>query len=494
MDQTPRRRFLQQAMAGSAWAVAAQRGRARTVEKPKRPNLVLVFPDQMRGSAMGFLKEEPVITPNLDRFAAESLVLPEAASNYPVCSPFRAMLMTGQWPHRNKVISNCNSNSAPHGVELQEASRCWSDVLSDEGYALGYIGKWHMDAPYKPYVKSYNNRPSYAWNEWCPPKRRHSFQYWHAYGTFDQHMSPEYWTTDMKRDDRLKVDQWGPEHEADLAVQYIRNESGKLRDPAKPFALVVSMNPPHMPYGAFPKKYLEPYRDVSDEKLFARPNVPPADERFGKSYRRNIRNYYAMITGVDEQFGRILAAIEQAGVKDDTVVLFTSDHGDCLGIHNQTSKNNPYEESMRIPFLLRYPKRIRPRRDDLLISTPDIHPTLLDLMGLGGSIDKSVQGVSHAKLFATGEGKRPASQMYLKIPYADADTGWRGVRTHRYTLAIEKAPDKPDKTMLFDRKDDPWQMKNLAADKGDLVRKLLAEHLVPWLTQTGDPWLKHLKN
>ncbi len=73
------------------------------------------------------MNEDPVITPNLDRFAAESLVLPQMVSNYPVCSPFRAMFMTGKWPHSNKVLSNCNSDTAPHGCELQESDKCWSD-------------------------------------------------------------------------------------------------------------------------------------------------------------------------------------------------------------------------------------------------------------------------------------------------------------------------------------------------------------------------------
>ena len=99
-------------------------------EAARRPNLVFVFPDQMRGSAMGFLGEEPVVTPRLDAFAKESLVLDQAVSVYPVCSPYRAMLMTGQFPHRSGVVSNCTNHSYAHGVELRTDARCWSDVLA----------------------------------------------------------------------------------------------------------------------------------------------------------------------------------------------------------------------------------------------------------------------------------------------------------------------------------------------------------------------------
>jgi arylsulfatase A-like enzyme len=123
---------------------------------PRRPNLVFVFADQMRGTAMGFLGEEPVVTPHLDRFAQQSIVFTQAASNYPVCSPCRAMLLTGQYPHHNHVISNCLSRTAPYGVELQADAKCWSDVLKDCGYSLGYIGKWHLEAPHKPYIDCAN--------------------------------------------------------------------------------------------------------------------------------------------------------------------------------------------------------------------------------------------------------------------------------------------------------------------------------------------------
>ena len=109
---------------------------------------------------MGFLGEEPVVTPNLDRLAQQAIVFTQAASNYPVCSPYRAMLMTGQYPHRNGVISNCLSRTAPYGVELKADAECWSDVLKASDYSLGYLGKWHLEAPYKPYIDCANNRIS----------------------------------------------------------------------------------------------------------------------------------------------------------------------------------------------------------------------------------------------------------------------------------------------------------------------------------------------
>ncbi len=362
-------------MARKAWILASllliASCDAREPSKPgpnRHPNLVIVMPDQMRGQALGFMNEDPVITPNLDRLAHQGLVLTEAVVNYPVCSPMRAMFMTGQYPHANGVLSNCNSLSAPHGYELRQSARTWSDVLADKGYSLGYIGKWHLDSPHEPYVESSNNTPEMAWNEWCPPERRHRFDFWYAYGTYDQHLKPMYWAGETRREEAFYVDEWGPKHEADLAIDYIRNRDGALRDPNKPFALMVSMNPPHMPYDLVPEKYVDRYEGKTFRDLLVRPNVDyEGDSKMSELARNHTKNYFAMITGVDEQFGRIVEALEAEGLSEDTIVLFTSDHGNCLGTHGQVSKNNHYEESMRVPFLIRWPGRIPSRRDGLLI-------------------------------------------------------------------------------------------------------------------------------
>ncbi len=483
-----RRDFLKTA-GGVAAGIAMECDTRAETCPAERPNLLIVFPDQMRGQALGFLGEDPVVTPHLDAFARESLVLPQAVSNYPVCSPYRAMLMTGKYSHANNVLSNCNSNTTPYDSELQESDRCWSDVLKDRGYSLGYIGKWHLDSPRKPYVESYNNRPDFAWNEWCAPHRRHGFDFWYSYGTFDRHLTPEYWSTDMTRDERVKVNQWGPEHEADLAIKYIRNEGGAYRRQGQSFALVVSMNPPHTPYQAVPERYVTRYGDRTWRDLINRPSVAVgSDTRPVKEAKSQIKNYFAMVTGVDEQFGRILAALEEQGLRENTIVLFTSDHGNCIGCHNQRTKNVHYEESMRVPFMVRWPGRIKARHDDLLLSSPDICPTLLDLMGFGVDIPAGTQGVSHASVFRGKDGPRPTSQLYLWVPPGKPRWGRRGVRTHRYTLMVSSMPDGPAEWVLHDNTEDPYQLRNIAAEKPDIVKALVKQELLPWLKKTGDPW------
>jgi arylsulfatase A-like enzyme len=413
------------------------------------------------------------------------------------------MMLTGKYAAANGVIANCTSKAGVYGIELRTGDRCWSDVLHDNGYSLGYIGKWHLDAPHEPYIPCSNNQGDVKWNEWTPPERRHGFDFWYAYGTYDQHLNPMYWSTGAPRDSFRYVNQWGPEHEADLAIQYIRNEGGRYRDRKKPFALVVSMNPPHMPYNQVPEKYVRMYdsRSKEIERMYNHPAVPDSTDRWGKYFRKNIKNQLAMVTGVDEQFGRILEALKKAGLDKNTIVVFTSDHGDCLGKHGMISKSNPYEESMHVPLIIRWSGSIRPGRDSLLFSVPDFYPTLLGLMGFAKEIPGDIQGTSYAGLMR-GESleARPTSQLYFMLggqlstsPDGQADfnlkKGERGVRTPRYTLCIRQETDGDVITYLWDRWTDPCELNNVSADFPEVVRELTNNELIPWLRKTGDPWM-----
>lgn len=490
---TDRRTFLKFAAGGATLAVAGQSVGAPAPCKQQKPakafNLLLVFPDEMRAQAQGFMQADPVLTPRIDRFAKEACVMRQAVANYPLCTPARGMFVTGQYPIRNGMTGNCHDYGALVGIDLSKYALCWSDILKAQGYATGYIGKWHLDAPHAPYVESYNN-PVHGvkWNEWTPPERRHGFEYWYSYGTYDQHLTPMYWSNDSTRDTPIHVNQWGPEHEADMAIRYLKNEGGKLRDPNKPFALVVSMNPPHTPYDQVPQLYLDLYGNQSSKELNRRQNVDWEKEFPSHLGPLNSKSYFASVSGVDEQFGRILDALDQNGLRDNTLVVFFSDHGCCLGSHGEPTKNNWYEESMRIPMMFRLPGKIAPRGDDALMSLPDLYPTLLGLLGLEQQIPATVEGVNLAQRVMTGKGASPTSQLYLYVPYGGQSFGKRGVRTEQYTLAIERKDKQPLRYILHDNQRDPWQLNNIAADNMSLVAHLVEKELHPWLEKTGDPW------
>ena len=449
------------------------------------PNLVFIMADQWRGQALGYKGIEPVITPNLDRLAGEGVAFDHAVSSYPVSSPARAMLMTGQYPLTNRVTGNCNSATAPYGVELQESARCWSDVLKDKGYSTGYVGKWHLDAPYRPFVDTYNNRGKVAWNEWCPVSRRHGFEYWIAYGTYDYHLRPMYWDTHAVRDSLYYVDQWGPEYEADRAVGYLKNEEGERKE-GEPFALVVSMNPPHTGYELVPQKYKDLYKNTDVESICRNPAIPPKRTPMGDYYRKSIRDYYACMTGVDEQVGRIVKALEESGLAENTIVIFTSDHGVSMGMHHEAGKDIFYEESMSVPMIIRWPERIKPRRDTRLqIAFADLAPTMLALMGFEKDIPAGMQTFNLAAQVLKEGTKVTAFQTYYRCDPSNLRTGFRGIRDHRYTFALRFDDGKIGDIYLFDREKDPYQLDNIAGRNDKLVKKFKGL-LKEWLLKTED--------
>ena len=452
------------------------------------PNLLIILVDQWTGHALGFENKEPVMTPNLDALSKKSLVLEQMVSNYPVCSPARAMLMSGKYPLKNHVYSNVNSSSAPFGIELPTDIVCWSDILKSNGYSNGYIGKWHLDSPHKPFILTYNNFGESAWNEWTPPNRRHGFDYWYSYGTYDIHNHPMYWDTKAPRDSFHYVNEWGPIHEAKKALAFMQNDNGEYREKGKPFSLVVSMNPPHSEYKTVPQKYYDMYKDVPMKNLLKDADIPAAGTPMGDFYRDNIKYYYANMTGADEQIGVILKGLKDNHLDDNTIVVFMADHGNCLGKHNEISKNNMYEESLSIPLIVYWKGHITPRIDnEFLGSIPDLYPTFLDLMGLKKSIPSDLDGTSYADYFLNGSGPKPSYQYIMGNIISDQvniNTGFRGIRTKEYTMAYVKDKGKTG-SFLFDLKKDPFEMNNLYDPNSQIVKQYRKE-LIKWLTETKD--------
>ncbi len=242
-------------LAGGALACGAVMQTVFAQEATEHPNIIYVFPDQYRNMAMGFWNNpeyrqhvnfdaDPVHTPNIDRFAGESLVLTSAMSNFPLSSPHRGCLLTGMYPNKSGIPLNCHSNR-PFS-SLRTDVECVGDVFHKNGYDCAYFGKLHAEHPTPndpehpgQYVEA--RRP--AWDAYTAPENRHGFNYWYSYGTFDEHKNPHYWDTEGHRHEPKE---WSPLHEAKEVVSYLKNEKNQ-RDGKKPFFIMVGMNPPHSP-------------------------------------------------------------------------------------------------------------------------------------------------------------------------------------------------------------------------------------------------------
>ncbi len=475
----------------------------------EQPNIIYVFPDQMRNCAMSFWDEpeyagvqgwkaDPVHTPRLNAFAGESVVLSRAMSTCPVSSPYRGMCLSGMYPERNGVVLNCMAERPESTLDTEAV--CISDVLSANGYFCGYIGKLHAEAPMKNDPANPGHYVSDLvpeWDAYTPKERRHGFSYWYSYGTFDEHKNPHYWDTEGVRHD---PHEFSVKHETDKAIEFLRNRNGE-RDPHKPFMLMVAYNPPHSPYRSLDDCMEEDYslyRGKKLSELYVRPN---ADTTLTKA--KSIRYYLANVTAVDREFGRILDELQRLGLEKNTIVVFTSDHGETMcsqGIYDP--KNSIYTESFNVPFMIRYPKKLRHRIDSSFLTTTDIMPTLLSLAGLKKQIPQSVQGFDLSGELMPGyrgTGKRDAA-LYMRNLNGRKDGenivhGYfpeaRGIRTDRYTMEISIRRDSTLKNiMLFDDIADPYQMHCLDYREHSDIFAGLCRRLQELLAESDDIWYR----
>lgn len=411
------------AAVGLTTAVAAAAGSA------PHPNVVFVIADQWRAQAFGFAGDPNARTPNLDRLAAESVRLTRCVSTCPVCSPCRASIMTGRYATTHGVFLN--------DVCLNRDATSLADAFKQAGYQTGFIGKWHLDG---------HGRSSFI-----PPDRRQGFDFWRANEcTHDYNHSIYYADTDQK----LFWPGYDARAQTDAAREYIKAHRGQ------PFLLFLSWGPPHNPYDTAPRNFAVHF---SPEQIQLRPNVPPDSQA---AARRDLAGYYAHGAALDECMGRIVATLRETGLADNTILVFTSDHGDMLGSHAQVRKQRPWDESILVPFLVRWPRGLGTAGRQLAspFGTPDIMPTLLRLCGI--DIPATVEGSDRSAWIRgeTADADRGALISCI-TPFGEwtrnqGGREFRGLRTVRYTYV--RALDGP--WLLYDNGEDPYQQQNLIGD------------------------------
>lgn len=424
---------------------------------PKKPNLLFLLADQWRADATGYAGDPNVKTPNLDRLAGESANFVRAVSNCPVCCPFRGSLMTGQRPLTHGVFLN--------DASLPSEATTIAEVLAGAGYQTGYIGKWHLDG---------RGRLSFT-----PPDRRQGFQYWKAVECTHDYNNSFYYG---EAPTRMTWSGYDSTAQTRDAQEYIRHQASRGR----PFALFLSWGTPHNPYETAPEKYRAMYR-AEDVQL--RPNVPG---QFMIPARRELAGYYAHCTALDDCIGQLWETLKQAGIEENTIVVFTADHGDMLYSQGQIRKQKPWDESIRVPMLFHWPAGIgrAGRRLDGAINTEDLMPTLLGLVK--APIPGEVEGLDVSGYLRGGE--EPADEASLitcPSPFGEwtrqrGGREYRGLRTARYTYVRDlKGP-----WLLYDNQTDPYQLKNLCNQPqfADL-QAALDEQLQEKLARTHDEFL-----
>ena len=423
-------------------------------KEPKKPNVVFILTDQWRASAFGYTGDPNVKTPNLDKLAGQSVNFTNAVSVCPVCTPYRASLLTGRFPTSTGMFLN--------DIYLPEEELCMAEIYQSAGYQTAYIGKWHLDGHGR-----INN---------VAPERRQGFEYWKALEcSHDYNQMPYY------EQDSPEMKYWegySPFALVEDAQQYMASHAAD----AQPFLLFLSIATPHFPHHSAPEEYMDMY-PPSQIKL--NPNVP--EELYEKVYPE-IQGYYAHCTATDQAIGELVEKIHELGLADNSILVFTSDHGEMMGAHGRLPfrKQLAWDESLHVPFLIKHPgiENNQGSQINAPLTTPDILPSLLALCDI--AIPESIEGDDLSSLILAPDPKADRAALVMNVAPFDVnfeDPEYRGIRTARYTYAV--SPEGP--IMLFDDREDRYQMNNLAGNpeygeiQKDLERKLRQE-----LKEIGD--------
>lgn len=450
--------------------------------KPK--NLIYIFADQWRRSACGYFNDT-VITPNIDNFMKNSAVFRRAYSSCPVCSPHRACLMSGMRTLRNGVFTNCKPE---FNIGLDKNTECISDVFKKASYRTGYIGKWHLSHPD-------GSSPYGGWDAFTPTDNRHGFDFWYSYGTSNDHLHPHYWNGDkLVKPGNVCSLSWSPVRDTDIALEFLQKHD------TRPFCLFVSYNPPHSPYGMTPEKYTSQYK-----VLPSRPNMSfdalhhhTGEDASETVPSEAIRGYFGAVTGIDDQFGRIIKYLVENNLYDNTVIVISSDHGDMMCSHGLMGKYVWYEEAVGIPLAIGG-GGIDHSETDTLIGSNDQAPTILSFMGLpvpssmdGCDLSGEINGHSHkhhdSLLISGFSNKAEYHKEFLAENCDPFAFGWRAVVTDdlKYAVFNGYKYGEAKKTYLYSLKNDPYEMHNLAGCAEESpMRSLLKEKL----TEANDTFI-----
>ena len=498
MSKPLTRRSVLKAGAGAALLAACSGGRAARAQR--RPNIVYIMTDQQRADTLWPVGDGSTRADNLNALARQSTVFRNAYVTQPVCTPARSSLMTGLWPS----VNGCESLNVP----LRPEFRCLPEYLGSK-YTSGYVGRWHLGDeifPQHGFEHWVSIHDEYAVG-YGPGRDRSQRSDYHRF-LLDQGLQPDEDGLFSRRlTSRLPLAQCRSSFVEREAIDFLE------RNAEAPFALCVSFFEPHTPHtGPFDGLHRPEDRQPppnwnaelgGDDPLYYRLRR----ERFIRSrerWARQAANYAGLIHQVDVAVGHILDKLEQLGLAENTIVMFTSDHGEMMGAHGLYAKAVLYEESVRVPLIVRVPGAA-PRVVDEPVSHIDVLPTLLDLVGADPGGQARLQGVSlrpaientaqpDGDVFIQWNPHEP-TRLHRTVPHTLKDIPARDVEAVRrasYRTIVTQDGWKLtlsdlDRNQLFDLNTDPHEMNNLygaAAQRATVAS--LAERIAAWQQSTWD--------
>ncbi len=414
-------------------------GRSGEASAADRPHILHIVADDLGWKDVGFNGCADIRTPNLDALAMNGARLTQFYAQ-PMCTPTRAALMTGRYPFRYGLQTAVIPSVSAYGLDTSE----WllPQALKEAGYKTAIIGKWHL---------------GHADKKWWPRQRGFDYQYGAMIGELDYFTHDEHGVLDWFRDNE-------PVQEEGYTTTLFGKDAARLieqHDASTPLYLYLAFNAPHTPYQA-PQEYIDRYPDIEDPTR---------------------RTYAGMVTCLDDEIGRVVAALEEKGMRDNTIIIFHSDNGGthnpmftgvmadvskikipCDNGHFREGKGMLYEGGTRVCAFANWPGRIKPHAVDGLVHVVDLYPTLAALAGASTEKCKPLDGVDVWNTLATGAASPRSEIVYNVEPFRAA------LRQGDWKLVWRTV--LPSNVEFFNLAEDPSESKNLAADHPELVAAL----------------------
>ncbi|HQG36662.1 MAG TPA: sulfatase-like hydrolase/transferase [Bacteroidales bacterium] len=470
-----------------------------------KPNLLFIWTDEQQFNTMRVYGNNIIKTPNLDRLAEESFVFKYAYVTQPLSTPSRSSVMTGLYPH----TSGCISNNIP----LPDSIECLPGLIKDQEYSTGYMGKWHLGDEIFPqkgfstWVSIEDNYIDY-YSEGRDKNMRSSYHNW----LIEKGYKPDTKDNRFSRDfaSRLPIEHCKPRFLEEKACEFLEQNK------KNPFILYINFLEPHMPFQGplndmydpgevvLPENFDDPLED--NEPLNYKLKAENVRKTYGTTeseFRQLIARYWGLVSQVDISVGKILNKLNELGLEDNTIVVFTSDHGDMMGAHRLVAKSVMYQEAIRVPLMIKIPAmKTKHRVIENPVSQIDVLPTILDLMN--AEIDnKKLHGKSLLPLIS---GKK-ANWDYVFIEWnSNRDLDYSSLPKSRIApveeiFKAEKSntrtvisPDgwklclsELDNSQLFNLNSDPWEKINIFTEpefRGKII--FLANKIYEWQKLTGD--------
>lgn len=471
----------------------------------RRPNLLYIFTDEQAARTLSAYGNDLIDTPNLDGLARESFLFENAYVTQPVCTPSRSSLMTGLYPHQN----GCMANNVP----LSSATGCFPELGDFTNYRRAYFGKWHLgDEVFA----------QHGFDEWISVEDQYRAYYSsgrdpRTQSSYTAHLRSLGYTPDIRESDgfeyfsrafslRLDEKHTKPHFLADRACEFLRQNS------EDPFLLFVNFLEPHMPFfgprdGQYPlpdiplpesfyqemddrvPAYVRHLRELQYHEGSKNSDLPLQTE---EHWRRLISNYYGLVSLVDSAVGRVLSTLQELGLAEDTIVVFTSDHGDMMGAHRLFAKGVMYEEAISVPLMIRYPQGpFTPGRVSAPVSQIDLLPTLLDAMGQ--DVPTDLPGVSWIPDLVAG--RDPQRDVFVEWTSPAVAGAWHEEQLpHDEPVRTVITPEgwklnrrRHDVNELFNLRSDPNELDNLSDRDGYRKQEVeLARRIDDWKRRTDD--------